>query len=404
MKSVVFLCDGMADWPVEALGGKTPLDVSSHPNMDAIARKGLFGLARTVPQGMKPGSDNANLSVFGYDPLVYYTGRSPLEAVNMGIELHADDVAYRCNTVTLSGSDSIEDCVMADYSAGEITSEESRQLIEAMDKHFRNDKVELYPGVSYRHCLVLRNADTGAELTPPHDISHKPVKEHLPQGENSKLLLDMMQYSYSVLKDHPVNQKRMAEGKNPANCLWFWGEGRKPALTSFHEKFGVKKGGVISAVDLIRGIGLCAGLEVLPVDGVITGTYETDFDAKARACIKALKDGHEFVYIHMEGPDECGHHGQIPEKVQCIQDIDTKVIGPVMEYLENCGEDYSVLVMPDHPTPLNLLTHVSDPVPFALYSSKYPVDNGQVVYNEQQARDSGVFVDRACELMEKLLK
>ena len=404
MKSVVFLCDGMTDYPFDGLGGKTPLELAKHPNMDEIARRGTFGLAQTVPNGMKPGSDNANLSVFGYDPLVYYTGRSPLEAVNMGITLNAGDVAYRCNTVTLSGSDNIEDCIMADYSAGEISSEESRQLIEAMDKHFRTEKVELHPGISYRHCLVLRDAATGAQLTPPHDISHKPVKGHLPEGENGQLLLEMMKYSYSVLKDHPVNQKRVAEGKNPANCLWFWGEGRKPALTSFKEKFGVEKGGVISAVDLIRGIGLCAGLEVLPVDGVITGTYETDFDAKARACIKALEDGHQFVYIHMEGPDECGHHGQVQEKIGCIEDIDTKVIGPVMEYLKNCGDDYAVLVMSDHPTPLELLTHVSDPVPFALYSSKAPLDNGEVTYTEQQARDSGVFIPRACELMEKLVK
>lgn len=404
MKSVVFLCDGMADYPVEALGGKTPLDAAQHPNMDAIAQNGLFGLARTVPEGMKPGSDNANLSVFGYDPLIYYTGRSPLEAVNMGITLNTGDVAYRCNTVTLSGADRLEDCVMADYSAGEISSEESRQLIQAMDQVFRTRRVELYPGVSYRHCLVLRDAATGAELTPPHDISHKPVREHLPKGENGALLLDMMRYSYAVLQEHPVNRKRVAEGKNPANCLWFWGEGRKPALTSFAEKFGVKKGGVISAVDLIRGIGLCAGLEVLPVDGVITGTYETDFDAKARACIKALREGHEFVYIHMEGPDECGHHGQLREKIGCIQDIDRKVIGPVMDYLRHCGEDFSVLVMPDHPTPLALLTHVSDPVPFALYSSRHPVNNGSVVFTEHMAQSTGLFVPRACDLMEKLLK
>ncbi|MBR5536758.1 MAG: cofactor-independent phosphoglycerate mutase [Clostridia bacterium] len=403
MKSIVFLCDGMADYPVEALGGKTPLDLSRHPNMDKIAQSGLFGLARTVPEGQKPGSDNANLSVFGYDPLVYYTGRSPLEAVNMGIELAQEDVAYRCNTVTLSGSDNLEDCVMADYSAGEITSEESRQLIEAMDKLFRTETCELYPGVSYRHCLVLRDADTGAQCTPPHDISGKPVKDRLPKGVNSELLLDMMKRSYEVLKDHPVNQKRVAAGKNPANCLWFWGEGRKPALTPFAEKFGVTKGGVISAVDLIRGIGRCAELEVLPVDGVITGTFETDFDAKTRAAIRAFEEGHQFVYLHMEGPDECGHHGQIAEKVTCIEDIDRKVIGPVLEYLENCGEDYAVLVMPDHPTPLCLKTHVSDPVPFALFSSKYPMDNGDVVFNEHNARATGLFVPRGCDLMEKLL-
>ena len=404
MKSIVFLCDGMADYPVSALDGKTPLDVSRHPNMDRIAQKGVFGLARTVPHGQKPGSDNANLSVFGYDPLVYYTGRSPLEAVNMGIDLSQEDVAYRCNLVTLSGSDIIEDCTMADYSAGEISTEEARQIIESMDKAFRTDKVELYPGVSYRHCLVLRAADTGADCTPPHDISGKPVRNFLPKGVNGDLLLEMMRASYKVLKDHPVNQKRVAEGINPANCLWFWGEGRKPALTSFAEKFGVQKGGVISAVDLIRGIGRCAGLEVLPVDGVITGTFETDFDAKAKAAIRAFEDGHQLVYLHMEGPDECGHHHQIPEKVTCIEDIDSKVIGPVMEYLENCGEDYSVLLMPDHPTPLCLMTHVSDPVPFALLSSKYPVENGAVTFTEHAARSADLLVPRACDLMEKLLK
>ena len=403
MKSIVFLCDGMADYPVSAFDGRTPLDVSRHPNMDKIAEGGLFGLARTVPHGQKPGSDNANLSVFGYDPLVYYTGRSPLEAVNMGIDLAQEDVAYRCNLVTLRGSDNMEECTMGDYSAGEISTEEARELIQAMDKLFRTDKVELYPGVSYRHCLVLRAADTGAQLTPPHDISGKPVRDCLPKGVNGALLLDMMKRSFALLKDHPVNQKRVAQGKNPANCLWFWGEGRKPALTPFAEKFGVQKGGVISAVDLIRGIGRCAGLEVLPVDGVITGTFETDFDAKAKAAIHAFEEGHQFVYLHMEGPDECGHHRQIQEKVTCIEDIDKKVIGPVMEYLENCGEDYSVLLMPDHPTPLCLMTHVSDPVPFALLSSKYPVDNTGAVFTEYAARATGVMVPRACDLMEKLL-
>ena len=403
MKSVVFLCDGMADWPCDALGGKTPCEVAKHPNMDWLAQNGQFGLAQTVPQGMPPGSDTANLSVFGYDPKIYYTGRSPLEAVNMGIPLDLKDVTYRCNTVTLSGGDSIEDCIMADYSAGEITSEESRQLIEALDRHFRTDKLELYPGVSYRHCLVLRDAPDGAQLTPPHDISGKPVRDCLPKGQNSELLLSMMKYSYEVLKDHPVNRKRIAEGKNPANCLWFWGEGRKPNLTSFAEKFGVTRGGVISAVDLIRGIGRCAGLEVIPVDGVITGTFETDFAAKGRAAIQAFKDGHQFVYIHMEAPDECGHHGQLKEKVFSIEEIDSKVIGPVMEYLRGCGEDYSALIMPDHPTPMKVMTHVSDPVPFALFDSRAPMKN-DAVYTEAAAKATGVFVPQACTLMERLVK
>lgn len=403
MKSVVFLCDGMADYPVEALGGRTPLEAASHPHMDEIAQNGLFGLARTVPETMKPGSDNANLSVFGYDPLVYYTGRSPLEAVNMGIDLSPADVAYRCNTVTLSGDGLLEDCIMTDYSAGEISSEESRQLILSMDQLFRSQRVELYPGISYRHCLVLRNATTGATTTPPHDISGKPVKDCLPQGTNGELLLDMMKRSFAVLKDHPVNQARIAQGKNPANCLWFWGEGRKPALSSFREKFGVEKGGVISAVDLIQGIGRCAGLEVLPVDGKITGTYETDFSAKARAAIRALENGCSFVYLHMEGPDECGHHGQIQEKVGCIQDIDQKVIGPVLDYLKKCGEDYSVLIMPDHPTPLRLRTHVSDPVPFALFSTRRKGDQGAASFTEQAAKDTGLLIPQACQLMPMLL-
>lgn len=403
MKSVVFLCDGMADWPCAALGGKTPCEVAKHPNMDRLAQNGQFGLAQTVPQGMPPGSDTANLSVFGYDPKIYYTGRSPLEAVNMGIPLALEDVTYRCNTVTLTGGDRIEDCIMADYSAGEITSAESRELIEALDAHFRTDAVELHPGVSYRHCLVLRDAKDGAQLTPPHDISGKPVRDFLPKGQNGEMLLEMMRYSFEVLKDHPVNQKRIAEGKNPANCLWFWGEGRKPALTSFAEKFGVQKGGVISAVDLIRGIGRCAGLEVLPVDGVITGTFETDFAAKGRAAIQAFRDGYQFVYIHMEAPDECGHHGQLKEKIFSIEQIDSLVIGPVMEYLRQCGEDYTALVMPDHPTPMQVMTHVPDPVPFALFDSRKP-RHQEVCYTEAQAKATGLFVPQACTLMEQLVK
>ena len=404
MKTIVILCDGMADYPVPELDGKTPLEVSLHPNMDKIAGKGVFGLARTVPEGMHPGSDNANLSVFGYDPHIYYTGRSPLEAVNIGIDLDERDVAYRCNLVTLSGLDEITECIMHDYSAGEISTEESRQLIEYMNDVLGNDFIELHTGISYRHCLVMRDSETGAILTPPHDISGKPVAEYLPDGENSLYLYSMMRRSYELLKEHPINKKRVAEGKNPANCLWFWGEGRKPALTPYKEKFGIEKGGVISAVDLIRGIGICAGLDILKVDGNVTGTFETDYLAKAKAAVKAFKDGYSFVYLHIEAADECGHHGQLKEKIECIADIDSKVIAPVMEYLEKCGDDYSVLIMPDHPTPMVIKTHSADPVPFAMYSSKNPPQDKKVIYTEKNAADTGVFYDEAHELMQELLK
>lgn len=404
MRSIVFLCDGMADWPVDALGGKTPLEASSHPSMDLMAQKGLFGLAQTVPEGMPPGSDTANLSVFGYDPKVYYTGRSPLEAVNMGIQLAPADVAFRCNLVTLTGSDRLEDCVMTDYSAGEISTEEAAQLISAMDALFRTDRVELHPGISYRHCLVLRQAETGGQLTPPHDISGRPVRDFLPQGENSALLRDMMKRSFALLREHPVNQARVRAGKNPANCLWFWGEGRKPALRPFRELYGVEKGGVISAVDLIRGIGRCAGLDVLPVDGRITGTYETDFAAKGRAAIRAFQQGYSFVYLHMEAPDECGHHGQVKEKIFSIEEIDRKVITPVLDYLRSTGEPFTALVMPDHPTPLSIRTHVSDPVPFALLDSRALQDHPGAGFTEAQAKAAGLLLPQACSLMGRLVR
>ena len=401
MKTIVILCDGMADYPVPELDGKTPLEVSSHPNMDRIAGKGVFGLARTVPAGMHPGSDNANLSVFGYDPHVYYTGRSPLEAVNMGIELAAEDVAYRCNLVTLSGSENIDECIMHDYSAGEISTEEARQLIEYMDKTFRNDFIELHCGISYRHCLVLRNADTGAKLTPPHDISGKPVFDYLPDGENALYLYSMMRRSYELLKDHPVNKKRVAEGKNPATSCWFWGEGTKPALTSFSDRFG-KQGGVISAVDLIKGIGICAGHKLCEVEGA-TGNWDTNFAGKADAALSLLENGCDYVYIHVEAPDECGHHGDIQHKIGSIEDIDREILGKIIPTLKEKGEDFAILVMPDHPTPISCMTHVSDPVPFILYSSVEKLSPSADCYTEKTAKETGLYVANAAELSEHLI-
>ena len=402
MKTVVFLGDGMADTPVPELGNKTPLQTAKHPGMDFLASRGRFGLTRTVPFGMPPGSDTANLSVFGYDPAIYYSGRSPLEAVSMGIPLNAEDVTYRCNTVTLSAESDIRDTTMLDYSAGEITTAESTELIEYLRPFLESEGVELHPGISYRHCLVRRASTDGAELTPPHDISGKPVREHLPKGENGDELLALMEKARPLLQNHPVNQKRIAAGKNPANAIWFWGEGRKPNLTPFAEKYGVEHGAVISAVDLIHGIGRCAGLRSITVPG-ITGNYHTDFAAKGQAAIEAFRSGCEFVYIHVEAPDECGHHGEIREKVFSIEQIDEKIIRPVLAYLQSTGEPFSALCMPDHPTPIEKLTHTPDPVPFALYHSAAERE-GNTVYTEENAAATGDFEEKACDLMAKLLK
>lgn len=399
MKYVVVLGDGMADWPLEELGGKTPLDVAKHPNMDRLAQLGAFGLVKTVPDGMKPGSDTANLAVFGYDPQRYYSGRSPLEAASLGIPLVETDVTYRCNLVTLSETERIEDATMVDYSAGEITTKEARELITMLDGALSTEGVRLYPGFSYRHCFVLNHAQDGAELTPPHDFTGKPVAGRLPKGTNAGLLLDWMEKARALLKEHPVNVKRRAEGKNPANAIWFWGEGRKPALTPFFEKTGLR-GAVISAVDLIQGIGRCAGMDVIKVEGA-TGTYETNFSGKARAAIGALSGGADYVYIHVEAPDECGHHAQIREKIYSIEQIDEKILGPVWEHLESSGEDYAILALPDHPTPISIRTHSSDPVPFALYRKG---DGGAkaVKYNESDAKATNVMINEGYTLIDLL--
>ena len=399
MKFAVILGDGMADWAVEALGGKTPLEVASHPYMDKFAQDGEFGLVKTVPDGMKPGSDTANLSVFGYDPKQYYSGRSPLEAASLGIDLAQTDVTYRCNLVTLSGAASLSETTMVDYSAGEISTEEARELILFLDERLASEGVRLYPGFSYRHCLVLNHADTGAELTPPHDFSGKPVAERLPSGTNQALLMRWMTQAYALLKDHPINRARVAAGKNPANAIWFWGEGRKPALTPFFEKTGLK-GAVISAVDLIQGIGRCAQMEVVKVEGA-TGTYETNFAGKAAAAIDVLSHGADYVYIHIEAADECGHHGQVEEKVYSIEQIDLQVIKPVFAYLENCGEDYAILVLPDHPTPIQIRTHSAEPVPFALYR-KGDHAGRSLRYTESEAKTTGVYEDAGYRLIDRM--
>ncbi|MDE5618477.1 MAG: cofactor-independent phosphoglycerate mutase, partial [Clostridia bacterium] len=364
MKYVVILGDGMADYPVEQLGGKTPLEVARKPVIDELCAKGELGLVRTVPPSLKPGSDVANLSVMGYNPLQCYTGRSPLEALNMGIQMADDDVAIRCNLVTLSDEDNYEDKTMVDYSAGEICTEDARELIEAIQTEFGDAGRYFRAGVSYRHCMILRNAQIGTTYTPPHDISDRPIKGHLPEGLYGKEMCALMRSSYEFLKCHPVNLRRIADGKRPANSIWLWGEGTRPALMPFADKWG-KKGGVISAVDLVQGIGRGAGMDVICVEGA-TGTYETNFAGKAKAAIDALKGGLDYVYIHMEAPDECGHQGDIAHKVLSIELIDEVVVKYVKEQLDDMGQDYAILIAPDHPTPLKLKTHVSNPVPYII--------------------------------------
>ncbi len=402
MKYVIFLGDGMADYRQPFLDNKTPLMVASKPNIDALAKLGEVGLCRTVPCGMKPGSDVANLSVLGYNPQECYTGRSPLEGASMGINLKDTDVTARANLVTLSNEENFADKTMIDYSAGEISTAEAKELIEYLAKHLNDQKCKLYAGISYRHCYVMDNGTIAGDLTPPHDITGKPIKKYLPKSKAGLHYLEVMKKSYELLKDHPVNKKRIADGKRPATSLWFWGEGTKPALENFEQKFGVK-GGMISAVDLLKGIAKLNGMRVLEVEGA-TGNYDTNFEGKASVCIEALKGGLDLVYIHMEAPDECGHHGDAQHKIYSIEQIDEKVVKPVIEYLKNCGEEFSVLICPDHPTPLSIMTHCADPVPYVIYRHGQNLSNGATSYDEAQAESTGEFVDSGESLMKRLLQ
>lgn len=399
MKYIVMLGDGMADYPMEALGGKTPLEVAKKPNIDRLARGGRLGMVKTVPDGLKPGSDVANLSAMGYDPLKCYTGRSPLEAVSIGIQMDDTDVAFRCNLVTLSDDAEYAEKTMVDYSSGEITTAEAAELIRAVDEAFRTDEILFYPGISYRHCMIWHQGPVGLNLTPPHDISDRKITEYLPQNP---VILDLMKRSYEILKDHPINQDRMARGLNPANSIWLWGEGTRPGVTGFEAAYGVKAS-VISAVDLIKGIGLCAGMKVIEVEGA-TGNIDTNFKGKGEAALKTLLDGQDLVYIHVEAPDECGHHGDLEGKIQAIERIDQDIVGPLLKGLEEAGEDYSILVMPDHPTPISIKTHISDPIPYLLYCSTDVTDSGIDTYTEKTGKSTGVYVEPGYLLMQQLLK
>lgn len=402
MKYIVVLGDGMADYPISELKNKTPLQTANKPTIDSLAKHAEIGLCQTVPEGFKPGSDVANLSVMGYDPHECYTGRSPLEAVSIGIDLKDTDVTLRCNLVTLSDEENYEDKRMLDYSAGEISTAEAKELITFLKDHFDNEKFTLYAGVSYRHCLVADHGSTGHELTPPHDITGKPVKGHLPQGPDAKLYLEMMKRSAELLKNYPVNKARIAAGKNPANSVWFWGEGTKPKLANFEQKFG-KKGAVISAVDLVKGIGILAGMKIIDVPGA-TGNYDTNFAGKAQAALNELSQGTDFVYIHMEAPDECGHQGDVAHKIYSIEQISETVVKRLLEGLKESGETFRILICPDHPTPISVRTHVSDPVPYLLYSSDEKNSSGVCSYDELSAKNTDIFVGQGWNLMKKLFQ
>lgn len=402
MKYLVVLCDGMADTPVPELQNRTPMEAAYKPNMDRLAQHGEVGMAKTIPTGMPKGSDIGNLSVMGFNPRVFYSGRSPLEAVSIGIDLAEDDVTFRCNLVTLSDTERYEDADMIDYSAGDISTEEASVLIRDFNVHIENEHRKLYPGVSYRHCLVLHHAETGSLCTPPHDITLKPIADHLPGGTYGNLLLDIMKRSRDFFKDHPVNLARIAAGKRPATSCWFWGEGTKPKLASFEETYGVK-GGVVSAVDLIKGIGICAGLKSVDVPGA-TGYLDTNFIGKANAALDLLHNGCDFVYLHVEAPDECGHRYEIENKVKAIEVIDRDILGRILPVLDADGEPYSVLIMPDHPTPLAIRTHSGDPVPYVLYRSDRPSSVHAVdTVTEKTATATGVYVEEGHLMMKKLM-
>lgn len=397
MKYLVLLCDGMADYPCEELGGKTPMQAAEKTNMNKLAGRSEIGLVKTVADHQNPGSDVANLSVMGYDPDLYYAGRSPLEVASIGIELKTTDVAMRCNLVTLSDEPDYNKKTMVDYCGGDISTEEASELIKTLAEHFNNSIFTLYPGFSYRHCLVWDNGlDDILPLTPPHDISGKVIGEYLPSNPNAAPLLQMMRESYDILMAHPVNQARMERGLRPANSMWFWGNGRYKPLSPFSEKFGLK-GAVISAVDLIKGIGKLTGMDVINIPGA-TGYIDTNFDGKAEAAVKALKD-HDFIYLHVEAPDECGHRFELKNKVKSIELIDEKILGPVLDALEQYG-DYKVMILPDHPTPVSLKTHTRDAVPFLIYRKQCPVDN-PYSFDEEGAKKSGVFIEHGPDIIKR---
>ncbi len=395
-KYIIVLGDGMADEPLEALGGKTPLAYADTPAMDKLSKLSEIGLVHTIPEGMKPGSDTANLSVLGYDPKIYYSGRSPLEALSIGVPMKDTDVALRCNIVTISEEDvPFEERTIIDHSSGEISTEECTVLLEAVKEELQDETYQFYAGTSYRHCLIWNNGQV-TDLAQPHDIPGRVIGKYLPHDEH---LLYMMKRSHEILVNHPINIERKQKGLNPANCCWFWGAGTKPSLSSFEEKNGLK-GMMISAVDLLKGIAVGAGMGVAKVKGA-NGGLNTNYEGKVREALDALKNGYDFAYIHVEAPDEMGHQGSVEKKVQAIEYLDKRVIGPLVKALDGEGRDYRLLVMPDHPTPIRVRTHTSDSVPYLLYDSTAPKKESHF-YNEKEAGESGNFISQGHTIINKL--
>lgn len=401
MKYLILIPDGMADVPIAELGELTPMQKANKPMMNMLAAKSLVGTVSNVPEGMVPESDTANMAILSFDPKVYSKGRSPLEAVSMGIEMMPDETAYRCNVVTLTEEqDNYEDRIIVDHSADEISTAEADELIKTLEKELGNEIRKFYTGVSYRHCLIWKDGNDKYNFMRPHDILGKRIGEYLPKVEDGGAeFLELMKKSYDILKDHPVNIARKARGLKPANSAWLWSPGKKPQLPSFKEKWGLDSA-VISAVDLIKGIGLCAGMESIDVEGA-TGNVHTNYDGKANAAIDAFKNGAELVYVHVEGPDECGHRAETDNKVKSIELIDAKILKPVYEYLVSCGEPFKIMVLPDHPTPICKRTHTIDPVPFFIYSSQAEKE-GCADFDEFGAKATGYYVPNGYTLMELL--
>ena len=401
VKYLIMLGDGMADNEIAVLGKKTPLEAANKKVMNYLSSHGFNGLVETVPEGMVPESDTANLAVMGYDPRLYSKGRSPLEAASMGIKMADNETAIRANIVALGGNGEYEELIMLDHSSDEIPTEEARILIDAVQEKFGNDFLKFYCGISYRHCLIWKDCPEFNDFSRPHDIIGRRIGDYLPNSESSRPMRELMKASYEFLNNHPLNIEREARGLKKANSIWLWSPGKKPSLPSFAEKTGLKAS-VICAVDLIKGIGLCAGMSVPYVEGA-TGAAETDYKAKRDAAINEFKNGAELVYIHVEAPDECGHQGKVYEKIKAIENIDRDILMGVLEYLDSTGEPYRVLLLPDHPTPISERTHTRAPVPFVIYDSECIRENGDLIYCEKTARASNFMLDKGEKLIDLLI-
>src|SRR4030042_6929751 len=379
MKYVVIIGDGMADRPLEDLGWKTPLQEAFKPNMDRLACGGKIGRVRTIPLGFHPGSDVANLNILGYNPSKFYSGRAPLEAVSMGIILKEEDVAYRCNLVTLKYNLDMTKAVMEDYSSGHITTEEARELVNYINKEIRIEKVSFYPGISYRHIMVWSAGALNIECTPPHDITGKDIADYLPVGDGEDILRELMMQASGILESHSINRERIKKGNKPANSIWFWGQGKKLNIPTFREKYALE-GALVSAVDLMRGLGINAGFEILQVPG-LTGYLDTNYVGKAEAAMKALEKV-DIAYIHVEAPDEAGHSGNYRDKLRAIEDFDALVVGTVLKGI-GFFDEYRILLLPDHPTPIDVRTHTDEPVPFVIFDSRLSIKNEGATFDEK---------------------